>query len=84
MIKQKDIALILIMVFVSAVVAILVSKFVFAKPADREQTAEIVDVISPDFAQPPSKYFNSDSVNPTQQIEIGNSSNPNPFNKKQQ
>ena len=82
--KQKDIALILVMVFISAILALLLSKFVFAKPAARQQTAEKVDAISAEFPQPPSKYFNSDSVNPTQQIEIGNSSNPNPFNKKQQ
>ncbi|HSX32240.1 MAG TPA: hypothetical protein VLF43_03190 [Candidatus Saccharimonadales bacterium] len=81
--KQKDIALIIIMVFVSAVVALTLSKFVFAKPADRQQTAEKVDAITADFPQPPSKYFNNGSVNPTQQIEIGNSSNPNPFNKQQ-
>lgn len=81
--KQKDIVLILVMVFISAIVALLLSNFVFARPADRQQTAERVDEITADFPQPPSKYFNSNSVNPTQQIEIGNTSNPNPFNKKQ-
>jgi len=82
--KQKDIALVIVMVFVSAVVALTLSKFVFAKPADRQQTAEKVEVITADFPQPPTKYFNGNSVNPTQQIEIGNTSNPNPFNKKEQ
>lgn len=82
--KQKDIALILVMAFVSAIVALLISNFVFAKPKERQQTAEKVDAITADFPQPPSKYFNSKSVNPTQQIEIGNTSNPNPFNKQSQ
>lgn len=81
--KQKDIALILVMVFISGVLALLISNFVFSKPQNREQTAEVVDIINSDFPPPPSKYFNSNSVNPTQQIEIGNTTNPNPFNTKQ-
>lgn len=80
--KQKDVALILIMVFVGAVLALVVSRWIFASPQNREQTAEVVDVISPEFSLPPSKYFNAESVNPTQQIEIGGSNNPNPFNTR--
>ena len=82
--KQKDIVLILVMVFVGAVIALLVSKWVFSSPANRNQSAEVVDVITADFPQPPPKYFNADSVNPTQQIEIGTGTNPNPFNTKPQ
>lgn len=82
--KQKDIALVLVMVFISAVVALLVSRWVFASPGNRHQSAEIVDVLSPDFPAPPPKYFNADSVNPTKQIQIGENSNPNPFNPKPQ
>ena len=80
--KQKDVALILVMVFISGVVALLVSNMFFGSPKNRQQTAEVVDVITPDFTQPPSKYFNADSANPTQQITIGGSTNPNPFNSK--
>lgn len=77
--KQKDIALILVMVFISAAIALVLSRWVFSSPQNREQTAEVVDVIRPDFDLPPSKYFNAESVNPTQQIEIGEANNPNPF-----
>ncbi len=82
--KQKDLAMILIMVFISVVAAIVVSKWIFASPKNQQQTAEVVDVISSDFSPPSTKYFNADSVNPTQQIEIGGNSNPNPFNPKPQ
>lgn len=82
--KQKDIVLILVMVFIGAVGAFLVSKWVFSSPGNREQKAEIVDVITADFPQPPPAYFNADSINPTQQIEIGGTTNPNPFNTKPQ
>jgi hypothetical protein len=77
--KQKDIALILVLVFVSGVVSFLLSGWIFARPADRKQKSEIVDVITSDFSQPDSKFFNSNSIDPTQLIQIGNSNNPNPF-----
>ncbi len=82
--KQKDLALILVVVFVSVVLSLVVSRWIFASPKNRTQTAEKVDVIGADFTQPSSKYFNVDSVNPTQQIQIGSDSNPNPFNAKPQ
>jgi len=77
--KQKDVALIIVLVAVSGVVSFLLSGYIFAKPADRQQKAEKVDVITSDFTQPDTKYFNSTSVDPTQLIQIGGSSNPNPF-----
>ena len=82
--KQKDLALVIVMVFVSAVVALIVSRWLFASPQNRQQTAEVVDVIGPDFSLPSAKYFNVNAMNPTQQIQIGESNNPNPFNTKSQ
>lgn len=69
--KQKDIALILVMVFIGAVLALAISKFVFSAPSSREQTAEIVDKINTDFPAPPQKYFNSNANNPAQPITLG-------------
>ena len=77
--KQKDIALIIIIVAISGVVSFLASRWIFAKPADRQQKAEVVDVITSDFPLPDSKYFNNNSIDPTQLIQIGDSTNPNPF-----
>ena len=80
--KQKDVALVLVMIFIGALFAFLISNWVFSSPKNREQTAEVVDTINASFPPPPPKYFNSSSINPTQQIEIGGNSNPNPFNAK--
>jgi hypothetical protein len=77
--KQKDIALIIVIAAVSAVFSFLVSGWLFGKPADRQQKGEIVDVITSDFPLPDTKYFNSNSVDPTQLIQIGDANNPNPF-----
>jgi len=78
-VKQKDIALILVITFVSGIASFLVSGWLFGKPADRQQKAEIVDVITSDFSLPDSRYFNNTAIDPTQLIQIGDANNPNPF-----
>ncbi len=82
--KQKDIILIMVMVFIGAVLAFVVSNFFFSSKANRQQTGEIVDPISANFPAPPSKYFNPSAVNPAQPVQIGDSNNQNPFNTKSQ
>ncbi|HKU19214.1 MAG TPA: hypothetical protein VJP80_08185 [Candidatus Saccharimonadales bacterium] len=82
--KSKDLTLVLVMVFIGAIAAFIVSHFLFGSPSSRQQTAEVVDPITADFATPPQKYFNTNAVNAAPQIQIGNSNNPNPFNNKSQ
>lgn len=81
--KQKDIVLIIVLVFISGVVSFVVSGVIFGKPGSRDQQAEVVDVITSDFSPPSNKYFNGNSVDPTQLIQIGNTNNPNPFSSSQ-
>jgi uncharacterized membrane protein YgaE (UPF0421/DUF939 family) len=78
--KQKDVALIIVTIFIGAVVSFIVSNMIFSTPANRQQQAEVVEAITPDFATPDSRYFNSKSIDPTQLIQIGNNNNSNPFN----
>ncbi len=78
--KQKDIALIVIIVIVSAVVSLLVSNAIFGSPAERNQKAEVVQAITPDLPQPDSRYFNSQAFDPTQVITIQQNANSAPFN----
>lgn len=77
--KQKDIALIIIIAFVSAIASFFISRAIFSSPSDRDTKVEKVENISAEFTTPPSKYFNAQSVNPTLLIQIGNSTNSNPF-----
>ena len=78
--KQKDIALIIVIIFVSGVVSYIVSGMLF-KNSSQSTTVQTVSVINPDFnvSQVNPEYINSSSVDPTQLIQIGNSNNPNPF-----
>jgi mannitol-specific phosphotransferase system IIBC component len=78
--KQKDVAVIIIIVFVSAVVSFVVSNKLFVTSSARQQKGEVVDVIQASFESPDKKYFNSDSINATPNSAIGTDSNDNPFN----
>lgn len=82
--KQKDLTLVLVMAFIGVVVALVLSRWIFATPQNREQKVEVVDVISSEFNLPPSKYFNVQAVNPTQEIRPVPGANPNPFNPQSQ
>ncbi len=78
--KQKDIALIVLIAGISAVASFVVSNKLFVTPANRQQQVEVVDVIDPSFTTPNNKYFNSNSIDPTQNSQLGTNNNENPFN----
>lgn len=82
--KQKDVALIVLIAGIAAIASIFLSRMVFESGGKRQQKAEIVDAISTDFQTPDNRYFNSSAVDPTQLIQIGSNSNSNPFNGKSQ
>jgi hypothetical protein len=68
--KQKDFVLIAVMVFLSVIVSLVISRLIFSSPKSRNQTAEVVDLITPEFPDAPKQYFNKDSVNPTEHIVL--------------
>lgn len=76
--KQKDIALIIIIVFISGVLSFVISNK-FISPPKHDLKAAKVEPISSDFTEPSNKYFNDKSVNPTQLIRIDSNSNKSPF-----
>lgn len=82
--KQKDVALIIVIAFISALISFLISDKIFVTPANRQQKVEVVDVITSNFQDPSTKYFNSTSIDPTQLVQIGNNNNQNPFSGKPQ
>ncbi len=78
--KSRDFGLIAISVILAIILSVIVSKFVFVTHSSG-QTVEVVPLISSTFSQPDPRYFNSNSLDLTQFISIGNSANPNPFNQ---
>lgn len=77
--KQKDIALILVIAFFGAILALVLSNFIFGSSETRQQEAEVVEPISATFPTPDQRYFNDKSIDPTQLIQIGNNHNTDPF-----
>lgn len=77
--RKKDLALIVVIVFISAIVSLFVSKAVFAPPKNRQQQVEVVRPITADFPQPDTRYFNNQAFDPTKTITIGQNNNTDPF-----
>lgn len=77
--KQKDIALIVVIAVLSGIISLVLGRLIFAAPKDRQQKVEVVDAIKTEFPQPDVQYFNAQSINPTQLIRIGENSNAAPF-----
>lgn len=69
--KQNDIVLIIVCIFVSGVLSLVLSNILIASPENRQAEVEVVERITSDFNLPDERYFNEDSVNPTQVIQIG-------------
>ncbi len=77
--KQKDIALIIVIVAISAALSYVLSGMLISSPKNRKEQVEVVPQISADFSKPDQKYFNKDAVDPTRLIKIGEDSNTKPF-----
>lgn len=82
--KQKDIALIILIVAIAGVISFFVSRQIFASPKNRQQQVEVVQPITDSFSKPDSRYFNSQAFDPTQTITIGQNANPDPFSGQSQ
>ena len=78
--KQKDIALIVVIAFISAIASFFLSNKIFVTPSNRQQKVESVDAITSTFQTPDKKYFNSSSIDPTQPSRTGTDNNQDPFN----
>ncbi len=77
--KQKDIALLIIVVFVAGVGSFFLSGLLF-KTNNLSEKVETVEPISAEFQEPDERVFNANAINPTQLIRIGDDSNKQPFN----
>lgn len=82
--KQKDIILIAGVVVITGVASFFLSNVLVGNPKKTKQRVEVVEKITSDFQKPDSKYFNSNSIDPTQPISIGDNNNPKPFSQTSQ
>lgn len=77
--KRKDIALVIIVAVFAGIVSLVISKIFFTSSGQRNLQAEVVQPITTDFQKPDPEVFNDKAINPTQLIQIGDTTNPQPF-----
>jgi hypothetical protein len=77
--KQKDIALIIIIAAISGMLSFGISQLVFGGASAGSQSVAVVDKITTEFQTPDPKFFNAQSINPAKLIEVGSGNNTNPF-----
>jgi hypothetical protein len=77
--KKNDIAMIVLIASVSAMSAYFVGRAVVGDPESRAVKVKTVEAISTEVVRPDKTVFNKQAINPTVEINIGNSSNQQPF-----
>lgn len=77
--KQKDIATVIVVAFIAAVTSYFIANRVFVTPENRQQTVEVIDVLSDKFGPTDKRFFNDKSINPTRNTEL-DTTNETPFN----
>ena len=76
--KQKDIALIIFIVAVGGALSFVISNKFISSPDHNEKAAKVTPITA-EFSEPNKAYFNQQSINPTQLIQIGNGENKTPL-----
>lgn len=79
MMKKKDLTTMIAVAFFAVVFALVLSNLIFTPKSTKGLKAQKIDKIESAFEKPDKKYFNDESINPTQLIQIGDSPNAQPF-----
>lgn len=77
--KKADIAMIILIVSISALVAYFVAKAVIGSPKQSDVTVKTAEPISSQVDDPGSSIFNHDAINPTVERRTGQSADSLPF-----
>lgn len=77
--KKNEIALLVLIVAISIGVAYAVGQSIFGKATAKPVDVETITAISADIEQPSENVFNSNGINPTVPVKIGDPSNQQPF-----
>ena len=81
--KQNTVVSLIVIAVAAGIISLIASKYLIISSA-KQQSAVVVPVITADFPTPSSSYFNSQSIDPTQLIQIGKTTNNNPFSSPSQ
>lgn len=79
MMKKNDLGVMVAVAIFAVVFSLILSNLLFTPKSTKGLKAQKIDAIQSAFQKPDKKFFNSDSINPTQLIQIGDSPNAQPF-----
>lgn len=74
--KRKDLTIIIAVAVIAGLFSFVISSLLFGGEKAYNLKAPQVEPISTEFTSPSSKYFNDNAINPTVDIEIGDTTNP--------
>jgi len=77
--KKNEIALIILIVSIVAVAAYFLVGLVLPTPGKERVEVSKAEAIAPTVVDPNPAIFNSDAINPTVKVKIGDQSNQQPF-----
>jgi hypothetical protein len=81
--RQKDYIPLAIALFAAILLSIISDKYFFSSPSSGTYV-DVVPLIHTGFPNPPSQYFNSQAIDPTQLINISQNNSQQPFNNASQ
>lgn len=76
--KQKDIAVIIVVAFLAGVISFFVANKIFVTPENRQQKVQVIDKLTSDFQKPDNRFFNQESINPSRNTTLQDT-NQTPF-----
>lgn len=79
--KKNDLALLILIVSISLIASFLILKALVGDQKSSLVRAEIVEPITAELVAPEPTTFHKDAINPTVNIQIGDSANKQPFVK---
>ena len=87
--KRKDIMMLVVVALITGIISLLITNVIFSTPKDRGAKVPTVGVMPtalPDVKNDPAykAFLNSNAIDPTQPVQIGNSQNSTPFNTSAQ
>jgi len=77
--KQRDIIIIVAVAVIGGLFSYVIANALLGGKKAYKLTAPTVESITSDFPQPDTAYFNKNSLDPTKNITIGDSTNDQPF-----
>lgn len=78
--KKRDITVIVAIAVVAGIFSLIISNFLFGGNRVYDLKAPKIEPISTEFITPDTRYFNNSSIDPTVDIQIGGSNNPDALN----